>query len=145
MKWTCPNCNISFDFKKTIYPVRCRCGLISYSESEFVFPEQSVVETSDTKTIYNSNIKTVDYKRMNMPIKQSEFKKVDELIRELEKEGIQKQHFDKPPEGLGDTVERVLMKFGITKELVKSITGLKTCGCDKRKQWLNKLFPYVKE
>jgi hypothetical protein len=45
-------------------------------------------------------------------------------------------------EGLGDTLEKVFEKTGI-KKLVKFIAG-EDCGCDERKEKLNKLFPYRK-
>ena len=44
--------------------------------------------------------------------------------------------------GLGDTVEQVLEKTGIAK-IAKFILG-EDCGCDERKNKLNKLFPYRK-
>lgn len=44
--------------------------------------------------------------------------------------------------GLGDTVEKVLHKTGIDK-LAKFVLG-EDCGCDKRKEYLNKMFPYNK-
>lgn len=47
--------------------------------------------------------------------------------------------------GLGDTVERITRFTGI-KKLVdfvnKEILGKDDCGCNKRKTWLNRLFPY---
>ena len=45
--------------------------------------------------------------------------------------------------GFGDSVEIFTKKTGI-KKLVKNITGDKGCGCYKRKEVLNKLFPYGK-
>ena len=45
-------------------------------------------------------------------------------------------------EGLGDTVEKVLEATGIAN-VVKFIAG-EDCGCDERKQLLNKIFPYRK-
>lgn len=41
--------------------------------------------------------------------------------------------------GLGDTIEKITVKTGI-KKVVKTIS--KDCGCDKRKERLNNLFPY---
>ena len=46
------------------------------------------------------------------------------------------------PTGLGDTIEIVLEKTGIAK-VAKWILG-EDCGCEKRKEKLNKLFPYLK-
>jgi hypothetical protein len=44
--------------------------------------------------------------------------------------------------GLGDTVEKVFRKTGIDK-LAKAVLG-EDCGCDKRQELLNYLFPYGK-
>ena len=41
--------------------------------------------------------------------------------------------------GLGDTIEKFTTATGI-KKLADKIPG--GCGCDKRKQWFNKNFPY---
>jgi hypothetical protein len=46
--------------------------------------------------------------------------------------------------GLGDTVAKFTRATGIDR-LVKLITksiGMKDCGCDARRKWLNKLVPY---
>jgi hypothetical protein len=48
----------------------------------------------------------------------------------------------KKAEGLGDTVENVLKLTGISK-LVNFVAG-EDCGCEARKEKLNKLFPYNK-
>ena len=45
--------------------------------------------------------------------------------------------------GLGDTIERIAKVTGI-KKVVDKITGEKDCGCNKRKEKLNKMFPYKK-
>ena len=44
--------------------------------------------------------------------------------------------------GLGDTVEKVFRKTGIDK-VAKAVLG-DDCGCDKRQELLNDLFPYKK-
>ena len=46
------------------------------------------------------------------------------------------------PTGLGDTIEIVLEKTGIAKA-AKWLLG-EDCGCEERKEKLNKLFPYAK-
>lgn len=48
--------------------------------------------------------------------------------------------------GLGDTVEKIATATGIKKvvEKVASVTG-KPCGCNKRKDTLNRMFPYDKK
>jgi hypothetical protein len=44
--------------------------------------------------------------------------------------------------GLGDTIDQITTATGI-KALVKFVAG-EDCGCDQRKEALNKLFPYNK-
>lgn len=46
------------------------------------------------------------------------------------------------PSGLGDVVESITEATGI-KSVVKFLAG-EDCGCDKRKQKLNEIFPYKK-
>ena len=68
----------------------------------------------------------------------------NKAINELKNEGIDLTQLGiNKEEGLGDTVERVLTKFGLTKDLMTKIAG-KSCGCSERKKWLNKLLPYAK-
>jgi|TARA_R100001463_G_scaffold7933_9_gene24943 hypothetical protein len=45
--------------------------------------------------------------------------------------------------GFGDTVEAITKATGIKKvvEKISKATG-KDCGCDRRKEYLNKKFPY---
>jgi len=49
---------------------------------------------------------------------------------------------EKESKGLGDTVEKVLEKTGVAK-VAKFILG-EDCGCDSRKELLNRMFPYEK-
>ena len=44
--------------------------------------------------------------------------------------------------GLGDTVEKVFKATGVDK-VAKWVLG-EDCGCNERKEFLNKLFPYTK-
>lgn len=44
------------------------------------------------------------------------------------------------PKGLGDVVENITQATGIDK-VVKAIVG-DHCGCDERKEYLNRLFPF---
>ena len=46
--------------------------------------------------------------------------------------------------GLGDVVEGVLIRFGVTEERFKKWFNLRECNCSKRKQWLNKIFSWKK-
>ena len=43
--------------------------------------------------------------------------------------------------GLGDTIEYITTKSGI-KKVVEYVSSEDGCGCNKRKETLNKLFPY---
>jgi len=52
----------------------------------------------------------------------------------------------KKSRGLGDTIEKFTKKTGI-KKVVKVVTkkvGIEDCGCDNRRDSLNRLFPYSK-
>ena len=55
---------------------------------------------------------------------------------------VTKEEFNKPSEGLGDTVEKVFKATGIDK-VAKFILG-EDCGCDERKAKLNEMFRYAK-
>jgi len=56
-----------------------------------------------------------------------------------------KEEMESSSEGLGDTIENVLSKFGITKKLMENVAGIGGCRCDERKKWLNRIFPYGKK
>ena len=49
--------------------------------------------------------------------------------------------------GLGDSVEKITKGTGIKSltNIAMRAVGYKDCGCDKRKEWLNKQFPYYKQ
>tara|TARA_Y100001938_G_scaffold3094_1_gene3838 strand:+ start:686 stop:850 length:165 start_codon:yes stop_codon:yes gene_type:complete len=49
----------------------------------------------------------------------------------------------KKSKGLGDTIEKITKATGIKKvvEKVNKVTG-RDCGCEERKEALNRLFPY---
>jgi hypothetical protein len=49
----------------------------------------------------------------------------------------------KKPKGLGDTIEQITEATGI-KKVVKAIAG-EDCGCDERRDKLNKIFPYSRQ
>jgi hypothetical protein len=63
-------------------------------------------------------------------------KEIEALTKEVEEEV---KHESK---GLGDTIDKITTATGI-KRLVKFIAG-EDCGCDERKEKLNKMFPYQK-
>ena len=70
---------------------------------------------------------------------------MDEVIEELESCGLQFNNNENEVEGLGDLVESVLSKFGITQERYKKWRGLKECNCTKRKKWLNGVLSWKKK
>ena len=67
----------------------------------------------------------------------------EEAIAEIESEGYSLD--DDMSKGLGDTIEKVLKKFGITDERINKIMGDSECGCTDRKKWFNKIFSYKKD
>ena len=71
-------------------------------------------------------------------------KEMDDVIKELEIKGINKDSHTEDMVGLGDVVEEVLTKFGVTQERFKEWFNLKECNCSKRKAWLNSLFSWKK-
>ena len=46
--------------------------------------------------------------------------------------------------GLGDSIEKVTKNTGLKSlmDISMGMMGYKDCGCNKRKTWLNKQFPY---
>lgn len=70
-------------------------------------------------------------------------KEMDEVIKDLEAQNISLDVVEET--GLGDLVENVLSKFGVTEEKFKSWFNLKECGCSKRKKYLNKLLSWKKK
>ena len=71
---------------------------------------------------------------------------VTRAIAELKKEGIDLDAEGiEVSKGLGDTISKVLSKLGITTDVMKKVSGLQGCGCDKRKEWLNKIFGYKED
>jgi hypothetical protein len=59
-------------------------------------------------------------------------------VEQLDVDGIVKNNIMKS-RGLGDTIEKFTKATGI-KKVADLIPG--GCGCDDRKQWFNKNFPY---
>ena len=70
-------------------------------------------------------------------------KEMDEVIKDLEAQNISLDVVEET--GLGDLVENVLSKFGVTEEKFKSWFNLKECDCSKRKKYLNKLLSWKKK
>ena len=67
--------------------------------------------------------------------------KYDKAIDELNKEGINPDSIDgNKKKGLGTTIANILSKIGVTKEVMKTVSGIEDCQCNKREDWLNKIF-----
>jgi len=65
----------------------------------------------------------------------------DQIIKELQSKGINpSDRYDTI--GVGDVVESVLTKFGITEDRFKTWFSLRECNCSQRKKWLNGLFSW---
>ena len=62
-------------------------------------------------------------------------------LRDQIKQALQEEQKSK---GFGDTFEKIMIFTGI-KRLVKWAYGDKDCGCDRRKDFWNKWFPYNDE
>jgi len=86
-----------------------------------------------------TKVKLSPESRAEMTQRRADGQIIDSAIKELKLEGVS---LDEVPEGLGDTVEKVLSKFGITPQLMEKVAGMKGCKCAERKKWLNKVFPY---
>lgn len=52
-----------------------------------------------------------------------------------------KKNFDNQSKGLGDDIDKITKATGIKKVVELFTPEGKDCGCDKRKETLNKLFP----
>lgn len=57
---------------------------------------------------------------------------------------MRKKNKDKPSEGLGDTVAKITELLNIDKlaQLVAETLNMEDCGCERRREKLNELFPY---
>ena len=53
---------------------------------------------------------------------------------------------NKKSKGLGDSIEKITKATGLDSlaQMGASLLGKKDCGCNKRKEKLNKMFPYKK-
>ena len=49
--------------------------------------------------------------------------------------------------GLGDSIEKITKRTGLKTltEIAVAAMGYEDCGCNERKKWLNKQFPYKTE
>lgn len=53
----------------------------------------------------------------------------------------------KDPEGLGDVLAKITHKLGIAKmaQDIAHLAGKEDCGCDRRRELLNEMFPFNKQ
>lgn len=74
-----------------------------------------------------------------------EIKRILKKNSQREEQKITSQITTNESIGFGDTVEKFTHKTGLNKiaEAYTKVTG-KDCGCSKRKDLLNKMFPYNK-
>tara|TARA_R110000824_G_scaffold128568_4_gene289500 strand:+ start:17464 stop:17871 length:408 start_codon:yes stop_codon:yes gene_type:complete len=75
----------------------------------------------------------------------SEHDLANRFIEKLHEEGVDIESINEENAGLGDAIGNVLSKIGITSERIEKVFGIDGCGCDNRKQYLNKLFPFFKK
>jgi hypothetical protein len=71
---------------------------------------------------------------------QEYYEQLDKRTKEYKSYSEWKESRDSVPEGLGDSVEKITEATGI-KAAVKFLAG-EDCGCNERKEKLNKLFSY---
>jgi hypothetical protein len=93
---------------------------------------QSYIKLSNVRSNYNLRL---DPRDIFLNMNSSEKK---EFLREARNQ-------QKKSKGLGDTIEKFTKATGIKKIVDKASKLLdKDCGCDKRKDYLNKVVPYGK-
>jgi len=70
------------------------------------------------------------------------YENLDKRTKEYKEYAAWKESHDSASEGLGDSIEKITEATGI-KAAVKFVAG-EDCGCDKRREALNKVFSYNK-
>lgn len=73
---------------------------------------------------------------------QEYYENLDKRTKEYKSYAEWKESHDASSQGLGDSIEKITEATGI-KAAVKFVAG-EDCGCDKRKEALNKIFSYNK-
>jgi len=58
-----------------------------------------------------------------------------------------KQEIPEESRGLGDTIAKITHATGLDKvaEKIAQVAGKEDCGCSKRRETLNEMFPYKKD
>ena len=72
-------------------------------------------------------------------------KELDEVINEVEESGINLENYEENQEGLGSLLSGIFGKLGITEKAIEEWSGIRGCGCDKRKKFLNQILPFRKK
>jgi hypothetical protein len=72
-------------------------------------------------------------------------KELDKFIDKVEEQGIKVEDYSDSPEGLGDVVSNILAGLGIEESSIEKWLNIEECGCSKRKEFLNKIFPFRKK
>jgi len=67
---------------------------------------------------------------------------LDQAIQEVEEAGVNLENYEDKSAGLGDLIGGIFSKLGITEEITSKWAGIAGCGCNKRKKFLNKIFPF---
>lgn len=74
-------------------------------------------------------------------------RQLDQVVAQLQEEGIDLDANGKEAEGMGDKINNILSSVGVSEETLSVWLGLKGggCGCSKRQKFLNKIFPSNKK
>ena len=99
---------------------------------------KSFLKNAMQRGVHNEKVKRAFSNQQIETMKSAE--EADRVVKEIKQQGHKLD--DNPSEGLGDTIEKVLKKFGITQEKIENVIGSKGCGCSERKKWFNKIFSY---
>lgn len=76
---------------------------------------------------------------------QAERQQLDKVVEALEEEGVNLETYQDKRDGLGTVISNVLNKLGVTEDKIEAWSGIEGCGCEKRKKFLNKIFPFRKK
>ena len=89
-------------------------------------------------------VKERERKAQRSKEKKENGQKLDEVISHVEEAGVDIDNYEEKQEGLGDLLGSVFSKLGVTEEAIEKWAGIGGCGCNKRKQFLNKILPFKK-
>jgi len=114
-------------------------GIIKYYKEPKKTQKQLLHEFSPEDLEWMNKIKE-ERERKNMGgLKKERAEKQEKIVKQAKK--IINNAQNKKSKGLGDDVAKALAAIGITPELMEKIMG-GDCGCIKKKNKLNELFPY---